>query len=217
MSRQTHKIIISKLDASASQLETAIKLFFEGRDILSAYTLCCAADGILEGLWETWRGRILQDRGIHPDYPPPDQQSWKEIMNDLLVPEHKKEAITLFNKTQNFLKHADKDPDEDHEFDQFNETSVKIMATCRNFSLVSGRLPPAIRAYMEWCAVAHPRLLKEECDLRKIIEKNAPREIPQEDTLAAGLILLKKRCPELFTENQSAIRGSPYTFKLPTL
>lgn len=215
MKREPKKITISKISAAESQLETAIKLFFEGRDLLSAYTLSAAADGILEGLWRSHRRSTLSERGIHPDYPPPEQQSWREIIDDMIVPEHKKEALSAFNRTQNFLKHADKDPDQEHEFDSFYETTLKIMAVCRNFSLVTGRITEAMKVYMDWSAITHPHLLKEGCNLRGIIEALGERDLPPEDALAAGLILLKKNCPKLFRENQSAIQRSAYSFKLP--
>lgn len=215
MKRKAKKVTISKTSAAESQLETAIKLFFEGRDILSAYTLSAAADGILEGLWSSRRKTILSERGIHPDCPPPEQQSWREIFDDMIVPEHKKEAISLFNRTQNFLKHADKDPELEHEFDPFHETSLKLMAVCRNFSLVTGGITETMKVYMDWSAITHPHLLKAGCDLKAIIEALEERDISPEDALAAGLILLKKNCPKLFREDQPAIRRSPYSFKLP--
>lgn len=209
------KKVISKIDAATSQLETAIKLFFEGRDILSAYTLCCAADGILEGLWQSMRHTILLQRGFNPNYPPPEQQSMKEIWDDHLVPEFKKESIPRINATQNFLKHADKDPNSTHEFDPFNETSIRIMATCRNFSLITGNVTPAIKSFQSWSAAIHPNLLKKDSYLRKLVDDKITKQISPPDALAAGLMLLKKECPELFTEDQRFIRQSKYSFKIP--
>ncbi len=48
-------IMVAKRQAAVAQLETAIKLFFENRDLVSAFTLTAAADGILEGIWQNER------------------------------------------------------------------------------------------------------------------------------------------------------------------
>jgi len=197
---------ISKFDAATSQLETAIKLFFEGRDILSAYTLCCAADGILEGLWKEKREALLISRGLYPAAPPPSQQSIRELWDDYVIPEHKSEAFMIINRTQNFLKHADRDPNDTHEYAPFEETSLRLFFTCRNHCLISGEESGAISTFIRWFAVFYPNLLNAGCDLRRLIEENTPSPIPNADKLLVGLKLLKTECPELFNDQQSSMR-----------
>ncbi|MBI2241990.1 MAG: hypothetical protein HYU59_14445 [Magnetospirillum gryphiswaldense] len=139
----------------------------------------------------------------------------KETWDDHLVPEYKKESIPLINATQNFLKHADRDPDSTHEFDPFNETSLKLMATCRNFDLITGHSTPATKFLLSWSAAIHPHLLENDSDLRKLVEEKITTQISPPDALAAGLMLLKQECPELFTEDQTFIRQSGYSFEIP--
>jgi len=53
------KRAVTKQEAAAAQIETAIKLHFENRDQISAYTLASAAIGILKGIYKNKRSSIL--------------------------------------------------------------------------------------------------------------------------------------------------------------
>lgn len=82
---------ISKYEAAKRQLETAIDLFFEDGDALSAHTLAFAAFKVLLNLY-LHRGN--DDFGKQVDKLIAEGVGWQR-----------------FSETANFLKHADRDPD----------------------------------------------------------------------------------------------------------
>lgn len=82
---------ISKSEAAKRQLETAIDLFFEGGDALSAHTLAFAAFKVLLNLYPHRRN---DDFGAQIDKLIAEGVGWQR-----------------FSETANFLKHADRDPD----------------------------------------------------------------------------------------------------------
>ena len=90
MSRQVHDI--TKVEAADRQLNQAIRLFFRCGDMLAVHTLTGAAFQLFADL-----GRV---RGIVSRY----------RSEELIRPERMAEWISALNETQNFLKHADKDP-----------------------------------------------------------------------------------------------------------
>jgi hypothetical protein len=89
---------VTKLDAVRRQLRTAIRMFFEDKDGVSAYTLAAAVEGILGGL--------LKKKG--------ERHPFRD--NDLIRPERKDEFLDILNRPRNFFKHAAKDPNEVLEF-----------------------------------------------------------------------------------------------------
>lgn len=89
---------VTKLDAVRRQLRTAIRMFFEDKDTVSAYTLAAAVEDLLAGL-------LNQKGERHP------------LRNsDLIRPERKEEFLQILNRPRNFFKHADRDPGEVLEF-----------------------------------------------------------------------------------------------------
>jgi hypothetical protein len=83
---------IKKLDAAKSQLETAILLFFDDGDPISIHTLACAAYDIIDG--------VNQHRG--------GKEMWVKRRYTQLRGRPTRADI---NDVQNFLKHADRDPE----------------------------------------------------------------------------------------------------------
>ena len=82
---------ISKDEAAKRQLDTAIDLFFEGGDVLSAHTLAFAAFKVLLNLYPH---RASDDFGEQVDKLIAEGVGWHR-----------------FSETANFLKHADRDPE----------------------------------------------------------------------------------------------------------
>ncbi len=82
---------ISKDEAAKRQLDTAIDLFFEGGDVLSAHTLAFAAFKVLLNLYPH---RGSDDFGQQIDKLIAEGVGWQR-----------------FSETANFLKHADRDPE----------------------------------------------------------------------------------------------------------
>jgi hypothetical protein len=91
-------IVLSKLDCARSQLETAIKLFFEDGDPVSIHTLASAAYELLKGIN---KARDLEPLLLEFEFLRSPENS------DL-----KKRALKQIRSFQNFFKHADNDPEE---------------------------------------------------------------------------------------------------------
>lgn len=125
------RLKISKLDAAKRQLECAITLYFNECDPVSIHTLCMAANEILRSL-NSVRVSMIKDN----------------LLNHVR-PEKVKEARGLFNKPENFFKHADRDP---YEILDFNPTFSEafIWEGCDVYRQLTGESPDKMVAYNIW-------------------------------------------------------------------
>jgi hypothetical protein len=103
--------MITKTDAAERQLNTAIRLFFENRDHLSSYALAVASREITDGVIKSRSSELYQRELARVGDPLKVRLSYREELEVLIKPEFYKNFLTLDHKWQNFLKHADKDPD----------------------------------------------------------------------------------------------------------
>jgi hypothetical protein len=133
---------VTKLDAARRQLRTAIRMFFEGRDTVSIRTLAAAVEGLLAGL--------LKQRGeLHP---------FRD--SDIIRPERKAEFLQILNHDRNFLKHADKDPDEVLEFRP--ETVEHFLLECTVlYEKCTGRVLREGWVFFIWFGLHKPGIVKE--------------------------------------------------------
>ena len=199
------RITVSKRDAATHQLETAIKLYLENRDLISAYTLCCASDGILQGIYENKRGEIIQKQRKEEASLRRVEVSWREELENQIRPEFKKEVFHALNAPQNFFKHADRDYDSSHQFADWDLTGVRIFMTVRNYDIVFRDRTEVMNVYGAWYVMQHPDLLVEGSSLRDILVslpdiKSMSEGLTREDISAIGYSALKAKCPELFKE-----------------
>jgi hypothetical protein len=88
------RLPVGKLEAAERQLNTAIRLHFQGSDPLSIHTLAAAAQQILVD--------IGNSRGI-------EGVMYSQETLDRVRPEKRAEWLKATRAPQNFLKHADKD------------------------------------------------------------------------------------------------------------
>ena len=199
------KVTITKREAATCQLETAIKLFLENRDLISAYTLCCAADGILEGIYSNERDEILKKQ-LHQSMTPDRLRfSWAEEMEVRIKPEHQKAVFRLLTAAQNFFKHADKDHDSSYQFPDWELTGVRLAMTVINYNLVFREITPAINLYFTLYAILKPDLLAEGNPLLDVMAampdiKAMSEGLLREDIATIGYSALKSACPGLFKQ-----------------
>ena len=199
------KTKVTKRHAATNQLETAIKLFLENRDLISAYTLCCAADGILEGIYQNERGGVLgrqHERLVdRHDF----RFSWREEWKIRIRPEHRKEVFQLLHEPQNFFKHADKDHDCFYEFKDWKQTGWRIFFAVTNYRLIFGELTSPMNVFFTFYAILHPKVLAKGNPLLDAISANSNcmdllSTCSQEEAAAIGYLNLKSICPELFVQ-----------------
>ena len=134
-----HKIMeLTKFEAATRQLNTAIQLFFEQRDPVSVRTLVGAASRVFADLVEhrnpgkSWRGNIVASI---PQLSP-------------------REVYRIIDKTQNFLKHADEDPEGVELFSE-EENDGLLFVSCLECGEI-GETSYEMQAFQIWYMAAYP-------------------------------------------------------------
>ena len=151
--------MVTKIEAAEKQLDTAIKLFFENLDHLSSYTLAAASREITDDLGEKRKSEIYRSELERLGDPQRVRLSFRDEMEILIKPEHLKEAMRLLKKPQNFLKHADRDHDQELDDPSPKEVSFLIVSAIRNFALLEKRSSPAMTTFLWWFTAANPDLV----------------------------------------------------------
>lgn len=129
---------IDKLEAARRQIETSIEMYFLDKDFVSLHTLTGAANEILRDI-----GNL---KGI---------KSMKEQLLDMARPEKKKEVRALLNRSQNFFKHADKDPEESLNF-ELEEAYMFIFDNCLMYEKLAGKATKIMDGFTVWVRMKTP-------------------------------------------------------------
>lgn len=136
----------SKPQAATRQLDVAIALLFSDYDPLAVRTLAAAAHGVLADLVErklpggSWRTKIIEGSGLS-----------------------KSAAIGVLNSAQNFLKHADRDPDAELEIDEEENDHLMFVATLECAEL-GYPLSIDMQAFQIWYLAAYPDKIGVDTD-----------------------------------------------------
>lgn len=159
MSNQNQGKNITREDAAISQLETAIKLYFESRDLISAHTLASASANLLKDMYEKEKNHILRKQIENGRK---ENLLWgtADYVKFKVKDEFHKDFFNLLNKAQNFFKHADKDPAEFIEVKE-DETLFKIFFACWDYMLIYEHPTPAINTFLAWIGAYKPDIIKE--------------------------------------------------------
>lgn len=166
------QVTCTKFDAASRQLDGAIKLLFADYDPLVIRTLTAAAHGLFADLVEhkhpdgSWRSHVLQDSGL----------SKKEL-----------------NSTQNYLKHADRDPNTELSFDEEENDHLIFLATLECGEL-GGPLTLFMQAFQIWYLASYPEQLGTETEHVKKSRGELPslEKLSREQRLSAGLAFLER-------------------------
>jgi hypothetical protein len=128
---------VSKLDAAERQLHMAILLYFQDADALGVHTLAGAAHGILEDLA---RKQDLQSKGTG-------------------VQSGQRDYVTsMINNAKNFLKHADRDPDDVLTFNPDWTDFLMFEAIHMHIGLAA-KLKLANVIFLVWLSSKYPSVL----------------------------------------------------------
>jgi hypothetical protein len=152
--------MITKIDAAERQLNTAIRLFFENHDHLSSYTLAIASREIADDILAKQSDEIFRKELERLGDATKVRMPYRERMHDHIKPEYHKQARELFNKRQNFLKHANKDPDGEMDDVSSKELAFVILFAASNFHLLTDRLTREMMTFLCWFGVAEPHLVR---------------------------------------------------------
>ena len=133
---------VTKLDAAKRQMNEAIRLLFEQRDEVSVHTLACAAGQVLCDLCKA-RGVPAPFRG-----------------GEMIRKKHQKEWRGVLAKSENFFKHAGRDPDAVHEF-KASWTHFLLLDATQMYSGLTKRTTYEATIFTGWFFLKYPRLLKD--------------------------------------------------------
>jgi hypothetical protein len=142
--------IVTKLDAAARQLDTAITLYFQEGDPVPIHTLACAAH------------QVIHNINRHSDGP--------ELLFDVLSSEKGNRQISkaLLHKQYNFFKHADSDPCP-HCGIRFKPklTEIFMLSAIQGISFISGSIKQKQSAFVVYLQLHDEFLFSQEiCYLR---------------------------------------------------
>jgi hypothetical protein len=137
------KIPVTKLDAALRQLETAVILWFNSGDQISIHTLTAAAYQIIYDLNKHHKGPDMMpdSKRVKPQY----IKMWKQILK----------------KPSNFMKHADKDPNDTISFAP-EATEYLLLEAIEYYSMFTQENRPILQCFLFWSALHNPDVFFEE-------------------------------------------------------
>src|SRR5476651_443216 len=123
--------ILSKKETAERQLRCAVWLWFHECDSVSIHALSSAAAKVL------WKLNHHHNTG---------HATVSERLLDLIKPDKRKEWLVIYNKMENFIKHADNDP---HETMAFNPelTPLTMFDATTSLEKLSGNLSDDLLAF----------------------------------------------------------------------
>lgn len=129
------EIIVTKIDVAETQIKTAVRLFFEGADLVPIYTLANAAREVVTHIGKHLDVKTVQDevakaRGTTP----------AKLFRPLV-------------KVANFFKHADRDPTAKITLRE-NDVEIALYLACHDFGRVTGGMPIEAQVYEAWVYAA---------------------------------------------------------------
>ena len=151
--------MIAKTDVAERQLNTAIRLFFENRDHLSSYALAVASREITDAVIQS-RCELYQHELARVGDPLKVRLSYRDELEVLIEPKFHKNFKTLDHKWQNFLKHADRDPDAGIEPFTTKQLALVILTAIWNYTLLTQHWTTEVATFLGWIGVAEPQLVK---------------------------------------------------------
>lgn len=146
------KLQITKIDAARRQVETAIHLWLDSSDPVSVHTLAAAAH------------QVLHDLGTKQGHP--------SILRGLIVvrPEYRKKVAKALVKAENFLKHADKDPQQVLDFNP-EATEILLLDAVITYEIFTGKVVPLLSTFKLWMFLNRPEFMEKEV-MDKVLKQN---------------------------------------------
>ena len=157
---------VSKIEAAERLLAAAVRLFFENRDVLPTVSLTAAASQVIHDL--------LKHKGM----------SSLLRSGAVIQEEHRAQFVRWFKGFENFLKHADNDPNARHEFDWiFAEFMLHGVAF--DYGMLKRTSTWPLDLFHAWALSNHPERFVENEHTREMFEfaRKLPRGIDKRSAL----------------------------------
>lgn len=120
-------IRLTKIEAAERQLNAAIDIFFSDGDLVPAWTLAAAAYNVIKNLKEHQGSR------------------------DMMLKHQMAAALDAnLNRYENFLKHADRDPNEVLEFNPRGQIELLLLDASLGFHSLTERMSPQMLLAQMW-------------------------------------------------------------------
>ena len=170
------KIRVNKVDAARRQIEAAIRLLFANEDPVAIHALVAAGFRILKDLAEQ-SGKVLTH----------------QYLKAIIKPGKEKDFWKLMNRAANFLKHADRDPDEILNVKEEISDAMLLFA-CSYYRDLVYDITPEMTAFVTWYIALYPDSfthLKPFLEiLDQILDLKEFRTQPRHKQLETGKLLL---------------------------
>jgi len=151
--------MITKIDAAERQLNTAIRLFFENRDHLSSYALAVASREVTDSVIQSRYSELHHRELVRVGDPLKVHLSYREVTKERIKPEFYRDFLRLEHKWQNFLKHADCDPDAEIELFTTKQLALVIIFAIKNYVLLTQHWTTEMATFFAWFVIAEPQLV----------------------------------------------------------
>jgi hypothetical protein len=132
---------LNKTDVARRQIDASIRLFFSAEEPIAVHSVIAAGLTIVKDLCRH-RGDI-------------------DSFNGWVLPDAEKKLWRTINESANFFKHADKDPNEIHEFNP-EWTEDLILTAAKWFRDLGNSASPEMDAYLTWYSLSHPGFVNEK-------------------------------------------------------
>lgn len=161
---------MSKAEAAERQLVVAIDLWFHDRDILAVHSLASATYQVLRKLHEHHGTGFVGAR--------------ETLVSLGRSKAEQKELTEALNRAANYLKHADKDPDETLDYNP--DMTFLLMVECsKSLQALNGRFPPECNALLSWFALnyqmavghKHPMFAEAEGPIQELTKDGMPPKL----------------------------------------
>ena len=150
---------VTKLDAAGRQLRVAIRLFFQREDMVAVHTLAAAAQEVLR--------RIGRARGIKSIFLD------EGYIDQVVRPEMRQEYRRLLTETQNFLKHAGRDPDGVLDFYP-DATRFHLFDAAQMYCQLDPGGHREAAGFLCWYCMKYPHILNDG-PIKELVERWTPK------------------------------------------
>ena|SRR5690606_13597451 len=169
--------MITKIEAAKRNIEFSIRCLFQEEDNLPIILVASSALQVLRD--------IAEHQGVGDLH-----KSFKSMA----TPGKEKEIWSAFNRVANFIKHADKSPDET--LDLFDEELLEtlILMACWYYYEIAAPLSTEMSAFTKWLSVS-----KEELSGMWQVQSGAEpivnfRALPRTERLKYGMSFIRTAC-----------------------
>jgi hypothetical protein len=168
------KIRVNKTEAARRQINVAIRLLFSNEDPVAIHTLVASALRILRDLCGKRKDTVMD-----------------KIVKSVIRPGMEKKFWGMINTPANFLKHADRDPDQilDNIHEEVND--VLLFMACMYYQDLGFQYTPEMMALISWYMAIHPDVVLDNAPMKYYLNKfEYLRSMPRKEQLAEGLELI---------------------------